>query len=376
MGENASLGTEKTSVTLVTAVSARLVRFVVCRESCTLPLQEVPRGSAVAAFLVFSLLPGLASYLWYAHEVVPSLWTSEPALTLAIALAFVWVLLDAPLLVRGDGLLVQLLKTLNEEANSKPPVPWNLSNISRCTARFDRLGVWATPVVGALVAWVAFTYSLGPLSDVLPASGPLYVVVAYVVIGQVGAVSAYGIWGLAKGIVVVIEASKSLNIPWDPISPKQIAGVEELGDFSLGIAWRFSVGSVFAPAILLALFNHLVAAPAVPLVAAFVALLMFGGLAAFLVPRHFLGALARRQERTYLDGVRERIEPLVRSDVAGEQLSLRSYMQIHVALYQWQLARQESAYASVLTAVGASLRTLVFPLSGFIIASALQILTR
>lgn len=365
--------TLRTRTTLVTSCALRVQRLCEFpwsrsgrpREASGNLVDSLGTKTVWIAFAIFSLVPGVYSYWWYFREVVPALGGSEPAFTIAIGLAFIWVLIDAPLLVQGDRLLGRALQTLSEESMSG--VSWNMQDQDRALRTFDRLGIIPVPVAGAVVACLALLLSRQALQETLPTVGVLYEVGAFAVIAQVGAVSAYGIWGVLKAVRLVIVASKSKNVPWEPFSMTQLKGVESLGEFSLATAWRFSLGSVFVPAIVIAALSGLVAPQAIPLALGFIVLLTAGGLAAFLVPNFYLAKLAHAQEHHALNAIGEKIQSLQREGEHGKPGELQ------VQILLWRAVRFEHAHSQTMSTLNAASRTLIIPFTGFVIASAIQI---
>lgn len=280
------------------------------------PFVKVPRSISFVdhhpwrerwcAFVIFSLVPTAAFWIWFFVAVLPHIPHKYHGLSYAMPISSLWITFGPILMQQGEFNLERLLKAFNKAGETEG---WKFSNIQSGIDRADRIYYWVTIPLG-LGAALSLFFAFHALAPIIALHSVWERLVGIFVVFDIGFVSASGIWGVFMAISVVREATKNVRIIWHPFRSDVPEAISQLYSFVWSVAIIFSVGSVFLPGLL-------VIRPQIPPVAGaivlvFVILLFVGGFLLFSVPQLMLYRMAQQQRDQALD----RLAPLIERSIS------------------------------------------------------------
>jgi hypothetical protein len=187
---------------------------------------------------------------------------------------------------------------------------WNLSAIESQIMRINSIAIWFA--LGFMLitelafltghSWMNKHYEVGSI-------GGLKSLTAAVLLGILGFVSGYGVWGAVKVILFVWTCCTTVKEddpkdslpPWSPLHARQVDGVEALGSFSLLVAIMFSVGAIMVPAISIIAVHT--SGPAKAFLFSAVAILLLSSSVLLIGPMLMMEHLCKLQRAAVLDEV-------------------------------------------------------------------------
>ena len=269
--------------------------------------EDAPRLLLV---ILFGLVPWCLFWVWFS-SVVHIL---EGQAISATILASLWMLVAPVLMATSEVRLYKLLKCLSRAPQRHG---WRLTGAIRSLQRINR---WYWPICGvsALIFgigyWLSDSFQQGTLG--LPSLSIWMRLLGLTCMIATGVASGSGIWGAVKIVRFYMCLRRTCDPAWYPLRPRQIEGYEALSSFALVTALVFSCGALFAPIIVLVLFdsNGLIQL----LAATGLLCLMLGSTVLFLIPTKCLADMARKTREAHLELLAEEIEARMMNSPFGE----------------------------------------------------------
>jgi hypothetical protein len=263
------------------------------------------------------------------------------------------------LMQQGELNLERLIAAFNRDGSS---VGWNLADIQSALRRADRVFYVLTIPVG-IAATIALWYAFPSLSPIIAVQTSFNKFCGLVTVLIVGFVSGSGIWGILMVLSIVRGATRRATVMWQPFKSRQPEGVTELYSFIWSVAFIFSTGGTFLPALLIVRSRLPFAADII--VSTFVAFLFLGGLLLFSIPAYMLYQFARTQRDQTLDVLTPVIENSLSAVRALDKQNADEVLRIHYSLetaLRLRAAILAESPAPVFSTLARGVTTLILPI--------------
>lgn len=284
------------------SLSTRLTPYVALPRQVPSTAGSRPRERALC-FALFSLIPSALYWSWYlgpGNNAIPADFRS---LEFAAPLSGIMITIAPLVFQHGEFIYEDLLHSVfNDDASAG----WDIPAVQRTIDGIDRLYHWftmpATMIAGGAVGYVMYT-----IRDIAPISSPISVAGEIVVLLFLGHVTATGVWGGTKVMLVVHRLATTADPRWKPFrAPSQ--GFLDLFRFAWADGVSFSISNCTVPA-LLVVWPRLGAAPKAVCVV-FILLTSVGGLLMFGLTTWWLNRLAQRMHERAVDDLAPHLEEL------------------------------------------------------------------
>jgi hypothetical protein len=307
------------------------------------PYTSLPRGLSwsvktpwrqrLANFLIFSAVPAVLFWTWYANGGGDHIPADYRLLRVAAPLSGLFVLIGPLGFQQGEFVYERLLRSISEDGTEGG---WDLFSVQQQIDRLDRI-YYRVTVPLAIAAATAIGYVFNEIRDIAPLNSTFAKVGAVVVLAFVAFVTATAIWGAIKVTIVINTIARTAIPKWSPFRTEP-QGLRELFRFAWSEGVIFSLGNVTAPALLIVMPRLPTAAKIISW--GFITLTFVGGLLLLGVTSCWLFTLANRQQSEALDRLAPTLERLADqvSDVA--RMPDNEVVRLHHGLESGLLLRQ------------------------------------
>lgn len=277
------------------------------------PYTGLPRGppwfvktlwrQRLANFLMFSAVPTVLFWTWYASGGGDHIPADYRLLRIAAPLSGLFVLIGPLAFQQGEFVYERLLRSISEDGAEGG---WDLFSVQQEIDQLDRIYYRVTVPLAVAVA-TTIGYVFNEIRDIAPLTSTFAKVGAVVVLAFVGFVTATAIWGAIKVTIIINTITKTANPKWYPFRAEP-QGLHELFRFAWSEGVIFSLGNVTAPALLIVMPRVSTAAKIISW--GFITLTFVGGLLLLGVTSRWLFTLANRQQSDALDRLAPTLERL------------------------------------------------------------------
>lgn len=267
-----------------------------------------------ANFALFALPPSVlywSCYLGPGNNRIPA---DYQALKIAVPLSGIFVTFAPLVFQQGEFIYEKLLRAI---ADDDEAAGWDTAAIQQAIDRADRVYHWLTVPLAILVGG-SVGYVMYQIRDIAPVGAPAGLVGEVLVLACLGHVTATGIWGAGKLLVVLRSTVASANPRWKPFRAPT-PGFQYLFRFAWINGVNFSLSNCTVPA-LIVVWPRLNPASQV-ISAAFIVLTAVGGLLLFCLTTWWLNRLSQRMRENAVGELTPHIEALSQSLARLDQLS-------------------------------------------------------
>jgi hypothetical protein len=267
-----------------------------------------------ANFALFALLPSVLYWSWYLGPGNDNIPADYQALEIAAPLSGILITF-APLVFQQGEFIYE--KMLGAIAADDEAAGWDIAAIQRAIDRVDgvyhRLTLPLAALVGGSVGYVMYQ-----IRDIAPIGAPAGLAGEAVVLACLGHVTATGIWGAGKVLLVLRATAASANPHWKPFRTPT-PGFQYLFRFAWINGVNFSLGNCTVPALVVVWprLNR----TSQTISAAFIVLTAVGGLLLFCLTTWWLNSLSQRMRNDAVAELTPHIETLSQNLARLDQLS-------------------------------------------------------
>ncbi|WP_151476969.1 hypothetical protein [Streptomyces albicerus] len=323
----------------------------------------------MANFFFFAAVPTLLFWVWYFGDGNDHIPAKYHLLDSAVPMCGIWVTI-APIVFRqGELIFEELLSKISTDGEQGG---WDVVAAQCCIDKIDRCYQWLASSLAVLIGG-GVGYVMYEIRDIAPLVSTSQRIGSAVVLLSVGHVSATGIWGCAKVLLVVRTLTKSADLRWNPFRPAGDDGFQYLFRFAWINAVFFSLSNLTVPA-LLVVWPRLGLASRV-VVGGFIVLMSVGGLGLFSLTTWWLNSLSRGMQDRALGDLSPHIETLASKVTHLGQLSTDEVLHLRHSLdvaLSLQRHMAESHPAPQVRTIFRASTTMLLPIFLLVIQIAVQ----